>query len=159
MTKPWLGLSIVVGLVFMLTITAWADFQAGLEAADRGDYHTAVKEFQLSAERGDVKARYNLGVMYQLGLGVPQDDQEAVRWYRLAAEQGDASAQFKLGVMYDKGKGVLKDYVLAHMWMNLAAAKGVKEAVKGRDLLEKRMTPAQLALAQRLAREGKPKGK
>ncbi len=159
MTKTWLGLSVVVGWFFTLLAPAWADFQAGLEAADRGDYHTAVKEFQLSAKWGDVKARYNLGVMYQLGLGVPQDDQEAVRWYRLAAEQGDASAQFKLGVMYDKGKGVLKDYVLAHMWMNLAAAKGVKEAVKGRDLLEILMTPDQIAQAQRLAREWKAKGK
>ncbi len=159
MATTWLGFSIAVWLVLVLTPPAWADFQAGLEAADRGDYHTAVKEFQLSAERGDVKARYNLGVMYQLGLGVPQDDQEAVRWYRLAAEQGDASAQFKLGVMYDKGKGVLKDYVLAHMWLNLAEAKGVKEAVKLRDLLEERMTPAQLAEAQRLAREWKAKGK
>ena len=158
MNKRWLNLSIVVGLVFMLATPVLADFQAGLEAADRGDYHTAVKEFQLSAERGDVKARYNLGVMYQLGLGVPQDDQEAVRWYRLAAEQGDASAQFKLGVIYDKGKGVLKDYVLAHMWMNLAAPKGVKGAVKGRDLLEKNMTTDQIAKAQRLAKEWTPKG-
>ncbi len=159
MKRTWLGLPIVVGLVLVLAAPAWADFQAGLEAADRGDYPTAVSEFQLSAERGDVKARYNLGVMYQLGLGVPQDDQEAVRWYRLAAEQGDGSAQFKLGVMYDKGKGVLKDYVLAHMWMNLAAAKGVQEAVKGRDLLEKNRTPAQIGRAQRLAREWTPKGK
>ncbi len=158
MATTWLGLSIAVGLVLVLAAPAWADFQAGLEAADRGDYHTAIKEFQLSAERGDVKAQYNLGVMYQLGLGVPQDDQEAVRWYRLAAEQGDASAQFKLGVMYDKGKGVLKDYVLAHMWMTLAAAKGGKDAVKLRDLLEERMTPAQLTEAQRLAREWRPKG-
>ena len=159
MTKPWLNLSIVVGLVFMLATPVLADFQAGLEAADRGDYHTAVKEFQLSAERGDVKARYNLGVMYQLGLGVPQDDQEAVRWYRLAAEQGDASAQFKLGVIYDKGKGVLKDYVLAHMWLNLAAAQGDQNSFKGRNSLETKMTPAQLAEAQRLAREWKAKGK
>ncbi len=158
MATTWLGFSIAVGLVLVLTPPAWADFQAGLEAADRGDYHTAVKEFQLSAERGDVKARYNLGVMYQLGLGVPQVDQEAVRWYRLAAEQGDASAQFKLGLMYGQGEGVPKDYVLAHMWLNLAAAKGMKEAVKGRDFLERLMTPAQLAEAQRLAREWKPEG-
>jgi len=156
--RTWLGLSVVVGAVCMLTTPAWADFEAGLAAADRGDYHTAVEEFQLSAERGDVKARYNLGVMYQLGLGVPQDDQEAVRWYRLAAEQGDASAQFKLGLMYGQGEGGPKDYVLAQMWLNLAAAKGMKEAVKGRDILEKRMTPAQLAEAQRLTREWTPKG-
>ena len=52
-----------------------------------------------------------------------------------------------------------KDYVLAHMWANLAAGKGVKEAVKARDFLEKLMTTAQLAEAQRLAREWSPKGK
>ncbi|MCH8040064.1 MAG: hypothetical protein IH977_06935 [Nitrospinae bacterium] len=51
-----------------------------------------------------------------------------------------------------------KDYVLAHMWLNLAAAKGGKDAVKLRDLLEERMTPSQLAEAQRLAREWKAKG-
>ena len=94
MTKFLLHIPLLVGLL-LLPALSWADFLAGLEAADRGDYHTAIKEFQLSAERGDVKARYSLGVMYQLGLGVPQDDQEAVRWYRLAAEQGDASAQFR----------------------------------------------------------------
>ena len=33
----------------------------------------------------------NLGVMYQNGNGVPQDDDEAVKWYRLAAAQGNAS--------------------------------------------------------------------
>ncbi len=159
MNKMGLRLSIFIGLVIMLTPPAGADFQAGLEAADRGDYHTAVKEFQLSAERGDVKAWYNLGIMYQLGLGVPQDDQEAVRWYRLAAEQGHADAQVLLGTLYHLGQGVPRDDVLAHMWMNLAAAKGMKEVVKVRDSLEKRMTPAQLAEAQRLAREWTPKGK
>ena len=120
MTKPWLGLSIAVGLVLVLTPPAWADFQAGLEAADRGDYPTAVKEFQLSAERGDVKAQYNLGVMYQLGLGVPQDDQEAVRWYRLAADQGDAVA---LVIPFD-GYGVAGDPGLGPGQQAIDAAAG-----------------------------------
>ncbi len=159
MKRTRLVLSVVVALVFVLAAPTWADFQAGIEAADRGDYLTALKDFQLSSERGVVSARYNLGVMYQLGLGVPQNYQEAARWYQKAAEQGDSQSQFNLGTMYDEGQGVPKDYVLAHMWMNLAAAKGVKEAVKGRDLLEKLMTPAQLAEAQRLAREWKAKGK
>ncbi len=136
-----------------------SSYQEGMDAYERGDYDTALREFRPLAERGHPLAQANLGLLYAEGQGVPQDDQEAVRWYRLAAEQGDASAQFKLGVMYDKGKGVLKDYVLAHMWMNLAAAKGVKEAVKLRDLLEKNMTPAQIGRAQRLAREWTAKGK
>ncbi len=159
MTKAWLSLSIVVWLVFMLTTTTWADFQAGIEAADRGDYHTAVEEFQLSAERGDVKARYSLGVMYQLGLGVPQDDQETVRWYQLAAEQGDASAQHNLGMMYFEGKGVPKNDVQAYLWMSLAAGQGTELARKNLAVIEEEMTPAQLAEAQQLAQEWKAKGK
>ena len=84
------------------------------------------------------------------------------RWYRKAAEQGDAGAQNNLGVMYDKGQGVTQNYVQAHMWSNLAAsrAKGVAvrdAAAKNRDILAGRMTPAQVAEAQRLARAWRPK--
>jgi len=109
------------------------------------------------AEQGYPLAQATLGLMYTEGEGVAQDYQEAVRWYRLAAEQDHASGQFSLGAMYIAGHGVPKDYVLAHMWMNLAAAKRVKKAGKGRDLLEILMTPAQLAEAQRLAREWQAK--
>jgi len=45
------------------------------------------------------------------------------------------------------------------MWLNLAAAQGFEKAAELRDLLEKAMTPAQLAEAQRLAREWKPNRK
>ena len=87
------------------------------------------------------------------------DYDTALKEFRPLAEQGDPLAQSYLGGMYAEGEGLPKDYVLAHMWMNLAAAKGVQEAVKGRDLLEKNMTPAQIGRAQRLAREWTPKGK
>ena len=134
-------------------------FQAGMDAYERGDYHTAMKGWRPLANQGYPLAQATLGLMYTEGEGVAQDYQEAVRWYRLAAEQGHASGQFSLGAMYTAGQGVPKDYVLAHMWINLAAPKGVKGAVKARDLLEEMMTPAQLAEAQRLAGEWKAKGK
>jgi len=158
MNKRWLVLSILVGLVFMLAAPAWADYQAGRDAYKRGDYDTALKEFRLAAEQGDAQAQFELGVMYDEGQGVAQDYQEAVPWYRLAAEQGYALAQNNLAVVYWKGQGVTQDYVIAHKWTNLAAANGVKEAVKLRDLLEEELTPSQLAEAQQMAREWKPKG-
>jgi len=136
-----------------------SSYQKGMDAYDRGDYDTALKEFRPLAEQGYPLAQATLGLMYTEGEGVAQDYQEAVRWYRLAAEQDHASGQFSLGAMYIAGHGVPKDYVLAHMWVNLAAAKGVKRAVTARDLLEILMTPAQLAEAQRLVREWKAKGK
>ena len=67
-----------------------------------------MKHLQLTIERakhGDAAAQYNLGWMYDDGVGVPPDEDEAARWYRLAAEQGHVRAQFNLGVMYDNGRG------------------------------------------------------
>ncbi len=95
--------------------------------------------------------------MYANGQGVLQDYEEAVRWFRKAAEQGNAVAQNNLGVMYAAGRGVPQDYVQAHMWFNLAAARGSEAAGGIRDTLATQMTPAQLAKAQRLAREWREK--
>jgi uncharacterized protein len=88
--------------------------------------------------------------------GVPRDYAEAVKWYRSAADQGDADGQYFLSEMYAYGYGVPQDYVSAHMWSNLSAAQGREGAATFRDLVARRMTPAQIAEAQKLAREWKP---
>ena len=85
-----------------------------------------------------------------------KDYKEAVRWYRLSAEQGKATAQFNLALMYGGGLGVPQDYVLAHMWFNLSGSNGDKDAVKNRNIIEKRMTPQQIEKAQEMARNRKP---
>ena len=85
-----------------------------------------------------------------------RDYATALRLIRPLAEQGDASAQYNLGVFYDNGLGVSQDHVRALMWFNLAAAQGKEGAAAFRDLIARRMTPAQIAEAQRLAREWKP---
>ncbi len=100
--------------------------------------------------------------MYDKGRGVPQDYAEAMKWYRKAAEQGHAKAQLFLGNMYFFGQGVSKDYVQAYMWYILAASRfppgeGRDTAVKNRDFVAKKMTPAQKAEAKKLAREWRPK--
>ena len=123
------------------------------------DYKEAVRLYRLSAEQGLAVAQSNLGLMYYNGQGVPQDYKEAVKWYRLSAEQGDEVAQYNLGNKYATGQGVLQDYALAHMWFNLSGSNGNKNAVKNRNIIEKRMTPSQIEEAQRLARNWKPKAK
>ncbi len=97
---------------------------------------------------------------YQAGCDAYErgDYDTALKEFRPLAEQGDPLAQSYLGGMYAEGEGLPKDYVLAYMWETLAAAQGNENAVKGRDLLEELMTPAQIAGAQRLAREWKGKG-
>ena len=109
--------------------TAWADtpdqqFQQGFEAIKRDDYQTAFKLWLPLAEQGYSSAQYNLGVMYQYGRGVKQDDFEAVKWYRKAADQGNASAQFVLGMSYLLGKGVQVNKFLAKEWLGKACDNG-----------------------------------
>ena len=141
-------------LSLLIPVQSWgADFQKGLDAAQRGDYATALKEWIPLAEQGDADAQFALGIMYESGDGVLQDYKTAPKWYTLSAEQGDAYAQYNLGVMYENGKGVLQDYVKAHMWYNIGASNGYDSGGKNRDIIAKQMTPSQIEEAQKLARE------
>ncbi len=147
-----------VVLLVVLIEPAWAGFDEGMAAYNRGDYATALREWRALAEQGDANAQYNLGLMNYHGRGVPQDYTQAMRWYRKAAEQGNARAQSSLGSMHARGDGVPQDYVRAHMWFDLSASLDTAgtthaNAAKYRDIIIKRMTPARIAEAQRLARE------
>ncbi len=87
----------------------------------------------------------------------------ALRLWRPLAERGHADAQYSLGVMYSQGRGVPQDYVQAHMWFNLAAARllpgeGFNAAIQERNLVAELMTSAQIAKAQKLLREWRPRG-
>jgi uncharacterized protein len=128
------------------------------------DYREAAKWYRLAAEQGNPTAQGNLGFMYYSGQGVTQDYAEAAKWYRLAAEQGNPTAQSNLGSMYYSGQGVRQDYVQAHMWVDLAASRfppsareDRDQAAHNRDIVASKMTPEQLAEAQKLARQWKPK--
>ena len=85
-----------------------------------------------------------------------RDYATAVRLNRPLAEQGNANAQYNLGTFYDNGLGVPLDKVRAYMWFSLSATQGREGAAAFRDLIARRMTPAQIAEAQKLAREWKP---
>jgi hypothetical protein len=60
-----------------------------------------IKKYREMAEQGDAKAQYALGLMYDDGEGVLEDDKEAAKWYRKAAEQGNDLAQQKLEAIDD----------------------------------------------------------
>jgi TPR repeat protein len=137
----------IAAVILMLSVSAPG-------VADENDgYPPFLRE---NAARGDAHAQYLLGTAYYLGKDVVRDAATAVTWFRKAANQGDAEAQATLGLVYITGIGVPQDYVMAHMWLNLAGASA-KEAVMQRDSIAKMMTPAQIAEAQKLAREWRPK--
>ncbi|VAV82937.1 hypothetical protein MNBD_DELTA01-1995 [hydrothermal vent metagenome] len=149
-------LIIVFAVLFLMTTPAFAGFKEGEEAYNKGDYVAALHELRPLAEEGDAQAQYHLGIMYAGGLGVRKDYAETVQWFKKAAKQGFTKAQNDIGVMYYIGYGVPKDYVLSYMWLNIANVNQDNKAA--RELLndlEKAMTPAQIAEAQRLSREFK----
>ena len=144
-----------IAAVLLVTLIglARAGFDEGVVAYKQGDYATALKEFRPLAAQGNADAQAKLGFIYHIGLGVAQDYAKAVKWYRKAAEQGNVNAQTSLGVMYLNGYGTTQDYVQAHLWSNLAAAQDNDPARKNLDVIAKQMTPADISIAQALARE------
>jgi TPR repeat protein len=156
-----LTLSVVIRLltgVFVAVLFSASSAFAGdkydcLDAYNGQNYTEALRLCRPLAEQGEFAAQNVLGLMYLKGRGVSQNDFEAAKWFRKAAEQGDPwspSAQSVLGTLYEDGHGVPQDYVLAYMWYNLGGAEAA------RDYLATKMTPDQIAEAQRLTREWKP---
>ncbi len=113
----------------------------------------ALQWYTKAANQGVAAAQYKLGVMHDNGWGVGQSDGEAVRWYRKAARQGHAYAQYDLALMFAAGAGVPRDTVRAYMWLNLAIAQGNGHMIGQRNEIARKMTPAQLAEAERITHE------
>ncbi|EIJ43439.1 Sel1 repeat protein [Beggiatoa alba B18LD] len=101
------------------------------QAFKSGDYAQAIEVWSQLAETNHIPSLLLLGMLYEEGLGVPQDIQIAVAWYQKAAELGDAITQYNLGVMYAQGRPNLPpDLNLARHWLNIAARQGDADAIK-----------------------------
>lgn len=118
-----------------------------------------VELVRRAAEAGRPDAQFAYARLVNEGRGgLAKDPRQAIGWLRRAANQGYAPAQAAVGSLYYRGEGLPADYVLAYMWLNLARAQGhspasAKEAFEA---LEKRMTPDQVAEAQKRSREWRP---
>jgi TPR repeat protein len=110
--KGFLAFPVLLTLLF--GTPAFADFQNGLDAANRGDYATALKEWVPLAEKGNAYAQSSLGWMYNNGFDVKRNYKAAAKWYKLAADQGHPDAQFNFGQMYFDGEGVTQYFKIAH---------------------------------------------
>jgi hypothetical protein len=152
--------------VFTEFLTAYAE---SLEANQNSSVPTGTTEshsassteselpnLKILAESGNADAQVALAKMYREGSGVTQNAIVAAQWFQSAANLGQTEAQLAIGELLEQGRGVAQDYVHAHMWYNLAAAAGVSEAEARRNSLATKMTPEQLAEAQKLASQWRP---
>jgi TPR repeat protein len=120
--------SLVVGsLLLVVCGPAHADFFAGQEAYERGDYETARREWLPLAQSGDAETEYRIARMIHYDQ-LEGEDAEAARWYRMAADRGHAAAQNNLGLLHEQGRGVEADPAAAVAWYRRAAEQNLVAA-------------------------------
>ncbi len=122
------------------------------------DFTEAAKWLTMAAELGDERAHFDLGGLYDDGLGVEKSEEQAARWYLAGAERGQVACQYNIAVMYEDGIGITKDPVAAYMWYYLAAQQGFIEfGGPALEKLSRSMEPVQVRDAIRMAKEIKLK--
>lgn len=98
------------------------------EGAPARNPERAAKLLKSVAPRGNGEAQYYLGLLFQKGVGVPQDEEEALNWLLAAAENGRANAQFELSRVYSKRKTGSDNAAQSLRWLQEAAVQGHAEA-------------------------------
>ncbi|HEX2581007.1 MAG TPA: hypothetical protein VHL08_03435 [Dongiaceae bacterium] len=117
-------LILFVFAAFAMSGAARADFDAGVAAFKKGDFASALREWQAEAEQGNADAANAIGALYDRGLGVKIDHGEAFKWYSQAAAAGHAVAMRNLANLYAMGHGVPYDIAQAKSWYGKAAGLG-----------------------------------
>jgi TPR repeat protein len=105
-----------------------ANFEDGVAAYQRADYANAIRIWHELGEAGDIRAIYNLGVLFDLGQGVAQDPARAAVYFNHAAQGGHPRAMSNYGRLLEQGRGVAKDEAQAAYWFHKAAESGLAEA-------------------------------
>lgn len=119
------GLSFACALLMTITLAAAAgDHSSASKAYRAGDYATAHRIWLSLANKGNGAAQYNIGLLFQHGLGVASNFDEAVKWYTKAAHGGDADAQARLGDLILDGYWGTGKQSSAVKWYRLAANQG-----------------------------------
>ena len=105
-----------------------ASFDDAVAAYQRADYAGAMRIWHDLGEAGDVRAIYNLGVLFDLGQGVTADPARAAVYFQHAAQAGHVRAMSNYGRLLEQGRGVAKNEELAAHWFRKAAEGGLAEA-------------------------------
>ena len=133
---------------------------AGMLALKAGRYGDAVSIWKRASREGDSVSQFNLGRLYESGIGIKQNYEAAVIYYLSAAKKSHPYAQGSVAVLYAYGRGVPQDYVQSYVWSTLAAANYPKwardersAAIRNRDIVAARMSAQELLAAQRAIEE------
>ncbi|CEG57954.1 SEL1-like repeat protein [Legionella fallonii] len=91
------------------------------------NYMSVFSQMYFKAILGDPQSQFEIGQMFQYGLGVTQNDESAIVFYQNAAEQQHLGAEYNLGILYLEHAKDEKDYQTALNWLTDGAFKGNKQ--------------------------------
>ena len=133
-----------------LSLAQNESYGRGVDAALRSNYELALREWLPLAQRGEATPQFQVGWLYENGLGVSKNYVVASQWYRRAAEQGYAYAQSALGRLFEFGRGSTQDLKVAYMWYSIAGALWDTDAHNDQGRVIKKMNVSEINLAQKL---------
>ncbi len=121
-------LKLIIAISSLFSSLSFADLQAGIDAANVGDFETAKKEFEYLVKHDYAPGMYHLAELYAKGLGMPRDSKKAAELYQKASDLGYEDAMFSLAIMYQHGEGVAMDLQKTVSLLTMAGNKGVAAA-------------------------------
>ncbi len=113
------------------------------------DVQKSLTLYEQAANAGHVKAMHNLGVLIAAGgVGGKPDYGKAIEWFQKAADHGLKDSQYNLGLLLAHGLGGPQDRVEAYKWFDLASQQNDAESLRKRDMVAKKMSATDIALAR-----------
>ena len=91
------------------------------------DAMKAFRNYERSANLGNVLGQYNLGRLYDQGVNGSKNAYEAVNWLNKAAEQDHLPAMEYLARIYFHGRGVNRNYQKAYQWITRSGGANTAE--------------------------------
>lgn len=107
----------------LLKVIGDIEFQLGLQHVEAEQFSIAASHFKLGTSHHHVGATFNLGICYELGLGVERNLKMALECYRVASAMGHAKAMYNVGIFHIHGLGGLPKNRKAARHYFMAAAK------------------------------------
>lgn len=94
----------------------------------QANYKAVFTQLYSRALLGDAQSQFEIGQMFQYGLGVEQNDASAIIFYQNAAEQQHLGAEYNLGILYLHHPQSEEDYQTALNWLTDSAFKGNRKS-------------------------------
>lgn len=128
MGKESVGCVLLGGVLCLVAVPSFADYESGKAAGIQGNFSEAARQFRDVAASGHAQAGLAMGLLHAAGVGVDQNNAEAAHWFSRAAQRGNAHAQYNLGLMLLVGIGIERNEREGVRWLRAAAKMRLPQA-------------------------------